>query len=211
MRQRPQGASAAAHFQLTFDGDHAGTVIALLYGADCLFQGLLGDLLVLLGNRIDPDRQEIQQLRVTKGRQSQLLWPQQVPLAQRIEDAFEQDVGGGDQRIGQRAAVEQGEHLFTAARTAELFGLQDADLTAVLRQCLAKTFLALLADGQCRACADQGDMGGGRNCQRAGEQGGRFAIIADHRAEVLGVQRTVEGDHRRASRLHLAIALVVGW
>ena len=58
-----RGGSETPHFQLTLDGDHAGTVIALLYGADCLIQGLLGDLLVLLGNRIDPDRQEIQQLR----------------------------------------------------------------------------------------------------------------------------------------------------
>jgi len=166
---------------------------------------------VLLGNRIDPDRQEIQQLRVTKGRQPQLLRPEQIALAQRIEDAFEQDVRGSDQRIGQRAALEQGEHLLASAGSAELVSTQDADLPRVLRECLAKTFLALLADGQCRACADQGDMGGGRNCQRAGEQGGRFAIIADHRAEMLGVQRTVEGDHRRASRLYLAIALVVGW
>ena len=138
-----------------------------------------------------------------------MLRPEQIALAQRIEDTFEQHVGGGDEGIGQRAAVEQGEHLLAAAGAAELFGAQDADLPCVLRQRLAKTFLALLTDGQCGARADQGDMRGGRNCQRTGEQGGRFAVIAHHRTEVPGVQRTVECDHRRASRLHFAIALVV--
>src|SRR5690606_16379401 len=93
-QQPRQGGSAGkrstlTNLQFTPDGDHPGAVIALLYGADCLFQRSLGDVLVLLGNRIDPDRQEIQQLRVTKGGQAQMLWPEQVPFSQCIEDAFQ--------------------------------------------------------------------------------------------------------------------------
>ncbi len=135
-QQPRQGGSAGkrstlTNLQFTPDGSHAGAIVALLYCTNRLLQRALGNLLVLLGNRIDPDRQEIQQLRVTKGRQAQMLWPEQVPFAQCIEDAFQQHVGGGDQGIGQRSSVEHGEHLLAATGAAELLGLQHADLAPV--------------------------------------------------------------------------------
>ncbi len=79
----------------------------------------------------------------------------------------------------------------------------------MLRQCLLETFLALLADAQRRARADQGDMRLGRHVQRAGQLRAGFAVVADHRTEVLGIQRTVQCDHRRAGRLDLAIPGIV--
>ena len=80
---------------------------------------------MLLGNRVDPDRQEIQQLRITEGAQPQLFGPEQVALAQRVEHAFQQHVGGGDQRIGQRAAVEQGADLIDLLPLRQTFAARN--------------------------------------------------------------------------------------
>lgn len=93
-QQPRQGGSAGkrstlTNLQLTLDRDYARAIVTQLNGTYREVQCLLGDLLVLLGNPIDPDRQEIQQLCITKGRQPQLLWPEQIAFAQRIEDTFE--------------------------------------------------------------------------------------------------------------------------
>ena len=49
----------------------------------------------------------------------------------------------------------------------------------------------------------------GRHLQRAGQLRAGLAVVADHRAELLGIQRTVQRDHRGSGRLDLAVPGIV--
>ncbi|MCY1551051.1 hypothetical protein D9M68_873540 [compost metagenome] len=90
-------------------------------------------------------------------------------LLQGIEDAFQQHIGGGDQRIRPlRAVLQQRAHLLVATGSAELLAVADADEPGETVQRLMKAALARLAYRQLRACAEQRDMSRRRAEQAAG-------------------------------------------
>ena len=76
---------------------------------------------------------------------------------------------------------------------------------------VVKPLLPLLTDRQCRPRTDQRDMRTARYVQGAGQLRRRLAVVADHGTEVLGVQRTVEGDYRGAGCQQGSVTGIVGW
>ncbi|MNP04388.1 hypothetical protein D3C76_963010 [compost metagenome] len=75
-------------------------VIGLLDGRQRECECLIGNQLVLLGHGVHRQRQEIQQLGVTKGAEAQRAGFQRE-VVQGIEHALEQDIGRRHQGFGQ--------------------------------------------------------------------------------------------------------------
>ena len=171
-------------------------------------QRLVGNQLMLLGHGIDRQRQEVQQLGVTKGAEAQRAGFQRE-VVQGIEHALQQHVGRGHQRVRQMPqALEQFFHQLFAALAAERFAVFDQDLAVEPGQRLLETGGPFLADAQFGAGTDQRDLFGQRIKQAAGQLQAGLAVVADHRAEMLGLHDPVDGDDRNAFGLQLAVAVI---
>lgn len=177
----------------------ARPVVVLLDRAERQFEGVGGDQRVLLVDRVDLQRHEVEQLGVAEGRHPQAFGPTVGTRLEHIEDAFEEYIGSGHQGVGQVAqALEQLLHQAASALAAEHLGMLDDDLAAEVLQRLAEAGGAVVADDQVRPRAEQGDMARRRLQQGFGEAARGVLVVADHRGEALRVELAVDGHHRQA-------------
>ena len=160
---------------------------------------------MLLGQGVDAKGEEIEQAVIPEGSHGELAHVGLL-LQQVVEHPLHQDVGGGDQRLGQLAellmerldqaipfgAREVGPFTQVAGRTVTGNGLFEARFS-------------LLTDRQFRQCSDQGDMTDGRGEQGGGEVQARLLVFTRHGDEVLGGHGTVDGEDLHAPGLLLQV------
>lgn len=184
--------------------------MGLLDGGQGQLQGLVGNQLMLLGHRIHRQRQEVQQLGVAEGPQAQR--PRlEREVMQGIEHPLQQHIRSRDQRIRQMPqALQQLLHQLPAAIATEGLAMLHQHLAGEARQRLLEARATILADAQLGACADQHDLLGLGLQQAAGQLQAGLLIVADHRAEQLGLHHPVDGNDWQALGLQGAVAVIVG-
>ncbi|MNS54965.1 hypothetical protein D3C72_877860 [compost metagenome] len=130
---------------------------------------------------------------------------------QRIEHALQQHVGRCHQRIRQMPqTLQEFFHQLLAAFATEGFGVFDQHFAFEVDQRLFETGGTLLADAQFRASTEQHDLLRLRIEQALGQVQAGFAVVTDHRAEMLGFHDAVDGDDRQTFGLQLPITVIAG-